>query len=760
MNSRRWSHRSVAGEKVLVLAALAALASCTKPPVAPPRAAPTAALLPVAPTPPQPAEPALVEPPAAPATIQITIDATAPGHPIAPLIYGMNVGTMRPAEVEGLVREVGITVARAGGNRFSAYNWETNASNAGSDWQFFNDGYLSGSDEPCDAIRGLLEAAEQGSLHALLTTQLGDYVSADKQGNDVRKTAKFLETRFHRNQFRKPGPLNLVPDTEDKVVYQDEFLNWVRQKYPHGKWLVTLDNEADLWPHTHVILWPKRPDYAEVVRRNVEAAKAVRFALPEAEILGFASYGWNGWRTLQGHADEKRKGEFLNYYLAEMKKASDAANQRLIDYVDLHWYPEARGDGERVTTAAVTPGAVEARVQAPRSLWDEQYVETSWITENLKEPIRLLPRLKAQLAQHFPGTKLAIAEWSYGAGQHISGGVATADVLGVYGREGVGMASLWHAGNDQAFTYGGFQIYRNYDGQGGKFGDQSVPAQTSDHVKTSVYAALDSQHPEHMTIVAINKTTTPQVTGLKLAHAVAYRSARVYVLRAESFDPARQTARPERRPSLRAVGPNDFKIELPPLSVTLLIPSPEAAVTPGPRWPAPVALSPEREATFERDVENWTLKSSSPAELTAQSRLAWTATEGDPKPGALMIEVPFSAREQQVQLVPPASRLDLKGKRLDVRVRREGAFDGGIMVFMMSGGDYVWVAHGWTTLSDETWHTISVDPAALAAKNPKFNPADVREYGIMFNTGAGGAGTPGPVKFYVDTVVVQGPVGG
>jgi len=52
---------------------------------------------------------------------------------------------------------------RAGGNRFTAYNWENNASNAGRDYMFQNDAYLvmssSTGDEPGDALRPLLETA-------------------------------------------------------------------------------------------------------------------------------------------------------------------------------------------------------------------------------------------------------------------------------------------------------------------------------------------------------------------------------------------------------------------------------------------------------------------------------------------------------------------------------------------------------------------------------------------------------------------------
>ena len=69
-----------------------------------------------------------------------------------------------------------------------------------------------------------------------------------------------------------------------------------------------------------------------------------------------------------------------------MKKASDTTGKRLLDALDLHWYSEAEGiDSVRITDAAATSTADNlARVQAPRSLWDKNYAENSWIEEVLQ----------------------------------------------------------------------------------------------------------------------------------------------------------------------------------------------------------------------------------------------------------------------------------------------------------------------------------------------------------------------------------------
>ena len=127
--------------------------------------------------------------------------------------------------------------------------------------------------------------------------------------------------------------------------------------------------------------------------------------------------------------------------------------------LDVHWYPEARGtcianpmDGCRITDEDTDAAVVAARKQAPRSLWDPTYTENSWIAQfSTNGPIRLLPRLEDKIAANYPGTRLSITEYNYGAANHISGAIAQADALGVFGREGLFAATLWRAGVEQQF---------------------------------------------------------------------------------------------------------------------------------------------------------------------------------------------------------------------------------------------------------------------------------------------------------------------
>ena len=78
--------------------------------------------------------------------VTFTIRSDEPIGPISPYIYGANF-----PDLSGTGRY--LTLVRMGGNRLTAYNWETNASNAGSDWYFQNDDYLGGGNDPGGAVR-------------------------------------------------------------------------------------------------------------------------------------------------------------------------------------------------------------------------------------------------------------------------------------------------------------------------------------------------------------------------------------------------------------------------------------------------------------------------------------------------------------------------------------------------------------------------------------------------------------------------------
>jgi hypothetical protein len=258
-----------------------------------------------------------------------------------------------------------------------------------------------------------------------------------------------------------------------------------------------------------------------------------------------------------------------------MRQAEAAAGRRLLDALDIHWYPATGTNAGEISNDYANQDAamIRARLQAPRSLWDPSYDERSWVSGVTNGPIELLPRLKRLIAINYPGTKIAITEYYYGRAGDISGGIAQADVLGIFGREGVHTAALWpqagvyaqpYVGDGAkayAYAFGAFRMFLNYDGAGARFGDTGVAATNPDPANTSFYASVDEQ--QRVVVVAINKTTSPQVASLRIQHPTVLRTAHPYLLSAAGPNPTPQ-------PVVTVDAGNVLRYTLPPMSVTTL----------------------------------------------------------------------------------------------------------------------------------------------------------------------------------------------
>jgi hypothetical protein len=192
---------------------------------------------------------------------------------------------------------------------------------------------------------------------------------------------------------------------------------------------------------------------------------------------------------------------------------------RILDYLDVHFYPQASGI---FSTDAGSSATQTLRLRSTRALWDPTYLDESWINDYVK----LIPRLRAWVAR-YPGTKIAISEYSWGALNSLNGALAQAEVLGVFGREGVDLAALWgppEFSDPGAFA---FRMYRNYDGQGSAFGDTSFQAASSDPSRLSIFAARRAADAA-LTLMVINKTSADIQAPIAVSHYSGAAYANVY----------------------------------------------------------------------------------------------------------------------------------------------------------------------------------------------------------------------------------------
>jgi mannan endo-1,4-beta-mannosidase len=443
---------------------------------------------------------------------------------ISPYIYGTN------QLLDGVSGGENWTAYRLGGNRLTGYNWENNASNAGSDYYQSSDDYLEGvfnvpkdsSNVPGSVTSAFQNQAIQLGAFSLVTLQMAGFVAKDKNGIvDSAQTAP--SPRWAYEKFHKSSPLSLVPDTSDDSVFMDEYVNFLMNKFgpannTTGVKAFALDNEPSLWYSTHPRLHPDTTTCAEITSSSAALAAAVKDIDPTALIFGPALYGFNAYLRFQDAPDwqsvsaQKGYGWFIDYYLDKMKQASDSAGKRLLDVLDLHWYPEAVGDNKITDRSSTTAKDYIARVEAPRTLWDPTYAENSWIAHYYRGYLPLIPRVMQSINKYYPGTKLGFTEFNYGGENDISGALAIADVLGIFGKYGVYFATFWQLNSQSSFISAAYRMYRDYDGNNSTFGDYYVPSQTSDPDSCSIYGSVDDGD-STVHIIVINKSTTQRISG-------------------------------------------------------------------------------------------------------------------------------------------------------------------------------------------------------------------------------------------------------
>ncbi len=466
------------------------------------------------------------------ADVTITID-PAKTKLISPYIYGINfyngVSGAPPL----------LTFDRAGGNRWTAYNWETNASNAGSDYFYQNDSYLSSSNVPAEAVRSFVAGDQGAGLASLVTFQLQGYVSADESGPVARpfpNLSRFKQV-IEKKSTKDATPFTINPPTTDAYVYMDEFAWALDQKFP-GQGIfgaaaglpgitpahptfISLDNEPDLWNSTHEeVQGSANTSSDNYIAKTVTLSKALKDQSPNVVIFGPVNYGFNGIYSWQGEAGAGFSSSFwfADKYLAGIKAASTAYGKSLVDVYDFHWYSEATDGTTRVINmngTSLTDAQVQAIVQSPRSLWDTTFKENSWITNSvLGGPIYILRRLQAKIDAANPGMKIAITEYENGGFNHIAGTIAQADNLGVFGSEGVFAANFWPPGGTYSYALAGFRAFRGFDGASANFGDTSLQTTSSSVKDVVVYASSDSATPGRFVFVAINRSNATKVTAI------------------------------------------------------------------------------------------------------------------------------------------------------------------------------------------------------------------------------------------------------
>lgn len=476
----------------------------------------------------------------------VVVDSGSDGTAISPLIYGV------AAADPSVVRQLGATLDRSGGNPSSTYNWANgHAWNASRDWEFRNGSYSGQSGSAADDF--VTSALGAGATPLLTVPTLGWAARDDNnatrsqnvptQGGPPAKPGSSAIAGYDPganraavyvpSYARKNAAFVDQPDPNSTAVYQDEWVSHLVNRFgPGGVRYYAMDNEPDLWSSNHTDVHPVRMGFDDMLANFEEYATMVKQQAPQARVLGPDVSGWEsyfysdldrGSDSYATHADRRAHGDqpFLAWWLQQVASADAKRGTRSLDLLDVHYYPQAQG----VYSPASDPDTQARRIRSVRSLWDPTYEDESWIADN----VMLIPRLKQWIAKDYPGTGLAISEYSFGGEKDASGAIAEAEALGIFGREGVDLAAYWTYPPPDSPAGAAFRLYRNYDGRGATFGDRALRT-TSGSSRVAAFASRHSDTGEVDVVLAnesLSATTAVSLTltGAPMRSATEFRVA-------------------------------------------------------------------------------------------------------------------------------------------------------------------------------------------------------------------------------------------
>jgi hypothetical protein len=542
--------------------------------------------------------------PAAATGPALAVDAGAATHTISPLIYGMNGYSLDPS----IATKFHLPVDRWGGDATSRYNYLLDVTNNDNDYFFEtlpnnNTKYPDVSDFNTQVAQD--EASKTMTIGTMpvigWTTKRQTACGFSVKKYGAQKQVDPYETDCGNGV--KPDGTNITgndPTDTSTAIDQTWDSGWVQylvKKFgtaaDGGIGEYELDNEPEFWSSTHRDVHPNATTYDEITNNALTYAGAIKAADPTAAVGGpviayFPNYfySWadleSGWSTgpcycYNGNpTDRLAHGDvaFLDYYLQHFKSYEDANGVRLLDYLDLHGYYAANN---AAFAMAGDTALQAARLDSTRAMWDPTYTNAGFTDPNNRTSsagpaaIELIPRMRNWVATDYPGTKLAITEYNWGGQEHINGALAQADLLGIFGREGLDEGVLWGPPDPVKQLPGleAYLIYKNYDGTGSEFGDTSVTSTSANQGQLAVYGATRSSDGA-VTVMVINKTFGDLKSTLSLANFTTTAQAKVYLY--SGANTSAIVAQPSQKLTTPAAGgASTLTMTFPASSITLLV---------------------------------------------------------------------------------------------------------------------------------------------------------------------------------------------
>lgn len=491
----------------------------------------------------------------------VSVDANLNRHAINRNIYGIAYGDAHD------VATLNVPLNRWGGNSTSRYNWQIDAHSAAADWYF--ETYSDSSGTPgasADSYVATTRSANNGA-EPMFTIPMIDYLAnlgpnrSTLEGFSVKKYGSQTATDPWNSDAGNgvssatgkniTGNNALDTGVANSTTIQTAWIQHFISEFGKGSTATgikyyLLDNEPSLWYSTHRDVHPNPADYQEMYNKIVAYASAIRAADPTAKIAGPEEWSWwamyfSGFDQANGTGAGSDYATHANTYyypwlLQQLYAYKQSTGTQLIDILTVHCYNGTPGSNDDSLSAQQTRNA-ETRI-----LWDPTFQDPSWYGDIgiNGRIINWIPTLQAMVNKYHPGLQVGCTEYNWGDEANLNGATTQADVLGIYGRQGLDLATRWTVAKNTNttpttyyVTYLASQIYRNYDGKNSTFGDTSVSAQTANPDLLSAFASVRSSDGA-LTVMVINKQQGSTPVQVSLANFANTGTAQAWQINSAS----------------------------------------------------------------------------------------------------------------------------------------------------------------------------------------------------------------------------------
>ncbi len=513
--------------------------------------------------------------------ITIQVNANEGRIPVSPYIYGRNNNLSdnpsSPATTANinLYKEAGLRFAREnGGNNATKYNWRRKL---GSHPDWYNNVYDHSWDFASQDIQGRMPR-----LQVMWAFQLIGK-AADNRNNN------FNDWSYNRSQWWSGVGQNLAgggqvnpaggsqalvngnPDlylekwTADSTtgvlnhwfgpgglgLDKNQFLYW------------SMDNEPEIWNGTHDDVMPSLPSASAFMDSYFAVAKKARERFPEIRLTGPVpanEWQWYKWGDQSLTIDGKYYC-WLEYFIKRVADEQKATGIRLLDVLDIHWYPSESSNADLV--------------QLHRVFFDETYIypgangvktiNGGWDGTQTKEYI--FKRINDWLVKHFGenhGITIALTENDIKSSDPNVVSVVYASMLGTFADNGVEIFTPWSWKTGMWETLHLFSRYAK---------TTRVRTTSPGEATVSGYSTVNSSN-DSMTVILVNRdlnasrAVTVNLTGFSVSNGN-------YKILELSSLPSTETFISHTSNALKsktvAVSANSFMVTLPALSTTAVL---------------------------------------------------------------------------------------------------------------------------------------------------------------------------------------------